>query len=186
MSKKRNRSSSKISKSPEHVRRTVEKMIKDGVIYNKITEYVVSEGIPISRSAVGAYAKRFLEEMEVMELANQNIHQLVIEAQNYPDLDVGEVMGRLMGYNMIHAIMNKTDEDWVDMPTDKLVAQGNGLINALARKNRVDVQNKDKITAAQDGMLVDMFIALERENPELYRQVSTTLKRIQKESDGHV
>ena len=51
----------------------------------------------------------------------------------------------------------------------------------MVHKQRVDMQNKDVVTAALDEVQASVFSALAQEQPELYRQVAKFIERKKKE-----
>ena len=51
----------------------------------------------------------------------------------------------------------------------------------MAYKQRVDIQNKDVVSAALDEVQASVFSALADEKPELYRQVVQFLDKKRKE-----
>ena len=73
------------------------------------------------------------------------------------------------------------DEDWNEMRVDKLMREISGVTRAVAYKQRVDMQNKDVVTAALDEVQASVFSALAQEQPELYRQVAKFIERKKKE-----
>ena len=54
-------------------------------------------------------------------------------------------------------------------------------VDEVAYKQRVDMQNKDVVTAALDEVQASVFSALAQEQPELYRQVAKFIERKKKE-----
>lgn len=66
------RSHSKISKLEPELKETVEEMIKSGVYYKDIAEYIRSHGISISIAAVGKYAKNLMSTLDALRMTQEN------------------------------------------------------------------------------------------------------------------
>ena len=70
------RSHSKISKLEPELRETVEEMIKSGVYYKDIAEYIRSHGISISTTAVGDYARKLMTTLDNLRMTQENFRIL--------------------------------------------------------------------------------------------------------------
>ena len=101
--------------------------------------------------------------------------------EKYPEQDSAEILTRIASHKMMAALVSKSDKDWNEMRADKLLKEISGLTRAMAYKQRVDIQNKDVVSAALDEVQASVFSALADEKPELYRQVVQFLDKKRKE-----
>ena len=114
-------------------------------------------------------------------VAQENFEALRKEVEKYPEQDAAEVLLRIAIHKMMLALTSKTEKDWSEMRADKLMREISGVTRAVAYKQRVDMQNKDVVTAALDEVQASIFSALAQEQPELYKQVAKFIERKKKE-----
>ncbi|PWM59592.1 MAG: hypothetical protein DBX91_06415 [Subdoligranulum variabile] len=176
--KKGNRKHSKIDSLPPEMKATVEEMILDGsATYNEIVDYLQEHGYSLSASSVCRYARGYVESVQVLQIAQQNFKNMLEQLDRYPDLDTTEALVRIASQNLMSALASKKDEDWSKVSVDKLMNQISGLTRAVAYKKRVELQNKNDLEAGADDIKTALWRAMEKERPELYKQVSSYLDR---------
>lgn len=182
--RRKNRSRSKISQLPPELRSTVDAMVLAVAEYRyeDIREYLAGQGVDISKTAIGNYARKLVEEMEAIHFAQENFKALTAEAQKMPELEYTEVINRVTAQRMLQAVLSKPEEAWNDVALDKLLREINGMTKAVAYKQRIDLQNKEDAAAATDELKAEFFSALGTEHPELYRQLVAALDRHQQEA----
>ena len=157
------RSYGKIASLPPEVRNAVDNMILTCTVrLPEIQAYIEEQaGVDVSTSTISRYGKRLSEK--------------------YPEQDSAEILTRIASHKMMAALVSKSDKDWNEMRADKLLKEISGLTRAMAYKQRVDIQNKDVVSAALDEVQASVFSALADEKPELYRQVVQFLDKKRKE-----
>lgn len=104
------------------------------------------------------------------------------ELQGNPDMDTSEALIRLASHHVMNALTNVDEEQMKKIPIEKLIKETNGLIRAAAYKKRIEVQNRDNYEVGLEAVKSLVFEAMAKENPELYRQVSTYLNK--KKNEG--
>ena len=179
MGRRKNRSRSKISRLPPEVRSTVDAMVQSPAefTYNDIRDYLASLDVQISKSAIGNYARDLMASLEALAVSQESIKAMMETAAKVPEVDAVEIINRIAGQKIVQAIINKPDEEWTDVALDKLLREA----NAMAYKQRIDVQNKEDVAAAADELKAEFFNALGAEHPDLYRQLVQILDRRTKE-----
>lgn len=179
--RKRNRSRSKISQLPPELRSTVDAMVLavSDYRYVDIQQYLAEQGVDISTTAIGNYARNLTEEMEALRITQENFKALAAEAQKVPELEYTEVINRVAAQRMLQAVVSKSEEEWNGIALDKLLREMNGLTKAVAVKQRADHQNKEGAALAVDELKAEFFSALGTEHPELYRQLVSVLEKQQ-------
>ena len=177
------RSYGKIASLPPEVRNAVDNMILSCTVrIPKIQAYIQEKAdVSVSESTVSRYGKRLADSYRDLMIAQESFESLRKEVEKYPEQDAAEVLLRIAIHKMMVALTSKTDEDWNEMRVDKLMREISGVTRAVAYKQRVDMQNKDVVTAALDEVQASVFSALAQEQPELYRQVAKFIERKKKE-----
>ena len=172
------RSYGKIASLPPEVRNAVDNMILSCTVrIPEIQAYIQEKAdVSVSESTVSRYGKRLADSYRDLMIAQESFESLRKEVEKYP-----EVLLRIAIHKMMVALTSKTDEDWNEMRVDKLMREISGVTRAVAYKQRVDMQNKDVVTAALDEVQASVFSALAQEQPELYRQVAKFIERKKKE-----
>ena len=177
------RSYGKIASLPPEVRNAVDNMILSCTVrIPEIQAYIQEKAdVSVSESTVSRYGKRLADSYRDLMIAQESFESLRKEVEKYPEQDAAEVLLRIAIHKMMVALTSKTDEDWNEMRVDKLMREISGVTRAVAYKQRVDMQNKDVVTAALDEVQASVFSALAQEQPELYRQVAKFIERKKKE-----
>lgn len=148
----------------------------------EIQAYIEEQaGVDVSTSTISRYGKRLSETYRDLTIAQENFEALRKELEKYPEQDSAEILTRIASHKMMAALVSKSDKDWNEMRADKLLKEISGLTRAMAYKQRVDIQNKDVVSAALDEVQASVFSALADEKPELYRQVVQFLDKKRKE-----
>lgn len=174
---------SKIDMLPEETRLFVEGMIRDrAATYAEIVDYLKSEDISISPQSVGRYAQRYMQNLRMLEISQDNFRLIAEELNKYPELDTTEAIIRLMSNNIFNALTSVSQEDFEKMDVVDLLKQTNSLVKTAAYKKRTDTQNRDLFEQGLEQVKGLVFDAMSRENPELYKQVVTFLN--EKKSGG--
>lgn len=177
------RSYGKIAALPPEVRNAVDNMLLSCTVrIPEIQAYIQEQaGVSVSESTVSRYGKRLAESYRDLIVAQENFEALRKEVEKYPEQDAAEVLLRIAIHKMMLALTSKTEKDWSEMRADKLMREISGVTRAVAYKQRVDMQNKDVVTAALDEVQASIFSALAQEHPELYKQVAKFIERKKKE-----
>lgn len=186
MGRRKNRSRSKISQLPPDIRNTVDAMVQDTIefTYNDIRDYLASQNVKISKSAIGTYARNLMSSLEALSVSQESIRAMMETAAKVPEVDAVEIINRIAGQKIVQAIINKPDGEWTDVALDKLLREANAMTKAVAYKQRIDLQNKEDVAAAADELKKEFFAALGTNNPELYHQVLQALDRQVKEAQA--
>lgn len=179
--RRRNRKHSVIDGLPTETRDAVETMLVSGKTYREIVSWLAENEVQISISAVSRYARGMAADAERLRLAHENLTLINEQMARYPDLDATEAIVRIAGNNVFRAIMEMPEERWKEIEPEKLLREASVLIKAAAGKKRVDVQNKEDVDTAMDGMKALVFQAMAKERPDLYRAVVAFLDKKQAE-----
>ena len=156
MARRKNRSRSKISRLPPEIRSTVDAMIQATAdfTYTDIQEYLAEQGVEISTSAIGTYARSLMDSLEALTVAQETMRAMMETAAKVPEV----------------------------VELDKLLREMNAMTKAVAYKQRIDLQNKTDAQTAADELKAQFFSALGTEHPDLYRQLVQILERKTKEA----
>lgn len=166
----------KIDDLPPAVRDTVEQMLLSNCRYAEVVDYLADKGISISPSSVCRYAKNYHANVQLLNIAQENMQRMMAEMDKYPDLDTTEAIVRLMSQNVFNALANAPEEAWTEVRLDKLLKESNALIKAAAYKKRIDLQNQTDVDTGINAMKQMVFDAMAHERPELYAQVAEFLE----------
>lgn len=181
---RRRRSRGKVDMLPAKLKSSVEQMLLSNKFsYREIVEYLAQNGHTMSKQAICNYAEKFLDNMQMMTIAQENFRIMMEELERYPDVDATEAIARLAGHHVFNTIAALPDERWKEMDPEDLLRQANGLIRATAYKKRVDLQNSTTQEVGYDAMKEVIFATMAKEDPELYDQVSAFLNK-QKSADA--
>ena len=175
------RSYGKIASLPPEVRNAVDNMILTCTVRLPEIQAYIEEQAGVDVSTSTRYGKRLSETYRDLTIAQENFEALRKELEKYPEQDSAEILTRIASHKMMAALVSKSDKDWNEMRADKLLKEISGLTRAMAYKQRVDIQNKDVVSAALDEVQASVFSALADEKPELYRQVVQFLDKKRKE-----
>ena len=132
------RSHSKISKLDPCMKETVDEMIKTGVYYREIVEYIKSNGINVSVASVGRYAKNLMSTLDALRLSQENFRTIMEETEKYKNLDVTDGILRLLSNQVFQAINNLPKEQVREICFDTLMKNAVALTKATAYKKQID------------------------------------------------
>ena len=171
------RKHSKIDRLRPEIKAAVEEMILSAdFTYKDIAEYIAdSAGESVSQAAICNYAKGFCEDMAAIRMAQENFKNIMRECAKYPDLDTTEGMVQIMSGLMMSAVRELSPEDLRETDPVKLIKQASELVRAVSYKRSLDVKSKELTEAGFDAVKEKFFAALEKERPELYRQLAEYL-----------
>lgn len=174
MKKKKNKKCSNIDRLPLDVKSTVEQMMCETTFtYKDIVEFVKSKGYQVSLSGVQRHATNLNETASNLRMAQENFRVIMDEINRYPQLDTTEGIIRLLSNYVLEAINSTPEERWKDLDPLKLIQQATSLTRAAAYKSKVDIGNKEMLDKGFDYVKVLVFEAMAKENPELYKQVTS-------------
>ena len=173
------RSHSKISKLDPCVKETVDEMIKTGVYYRDIAEYIRSHGISISVAAVGKYAKNLMSTLDALRLSQENFRIIMEETEKYKNLDVTDGILRLLSNQVFNAINSLPDEQAQNVDFETLMKNAVALTKAVAYKKKIDIDSQSVLENGAEQFQSLIFEAMAEENPELYKQVKKFIKEKQ-------
>lgn len=176
-----NRKHSKIDKLPEEQKNTVEQMLLAGSTYSEIVDYLKSEGVGISLSAICRYAKNYNANVQMLNIAQENFRRMQEEMEKYPDLDTTEAILRLASQNIFNALAQTDEKAWEEIEPEQMLKQATGLVRAAAHKKRIDVQTESVRETALEEMKGIVFAAMKQKRPELYADVVKFLNGEKKE-----
>lgn len=168
---KRKRKHGIIDDLPADLRDAVEQMLLSNCRYAEVVDFLANKGISISPASICRFAKDYHANVQLLNVAQENMRRMMGELDKYPGLDTTEAIVRLMSQNVFSALANLDDDDLAKVDVDKLLREANGLIKAAAYKKRIDLQNKSATEAGMDAVKQMVFDAMARERPELYAQV---------------
>ncbi len=168
----RNRKHSKIDALPSDIKSAVEEMILGNFTYREVCDYVRdTANMTLSESAVCRYAQGLNATVQDLRLASENMRTLTEEMAKYPQLDTTEGIARLAAHKVLTAVRDMSDEDLKTSDPLKLIDRCAGLIRAVAYKNGNDIKVKNLKDVALESFKEEIFDALAKEKPELYRQL---------------
>ncbi len=173
--KRRNRSSGKIDRLPEHLKDTVNQMLLNGFTYREIVVFLKDQGQELSQMSVHRYAEKYLATVEMLQMSQANFKLLAEEVEKYPDLDFSEVGLRIAGQHMLNALTSTQAEQWEDVAPDKIVKNLTALTRAVSYKRKTDQELKTEQEAAMDANKTLLYDILKK-HPELYKQVMEVVK----------
>ena len=168
---KRNRSAGKIDRLPAAMKDSVDQMILTGNSYRAIVEYLMENGVTISQMSVCNYARKFLADMQMLKVAQENFRIMAQEIGKYPHLDTTEGIIRVMSNYLFSALTSAPSEAWEGMKLESIMKEANALVRAAAYKRRCDVANEDAMNAGLDQIKEMFFSSMSRDQPELYNRI---------------
>ena len=109
MGRRKNRSRSKISRLPPEIRSTVDAMVQATAdfTYTDIQEYLAEQGVEISTSAIGTYARELMDSLEALTVAQETMRAMMETAAKVPEVDAVEIINRIAGQKMLQALITK-------------------------------------------------------------------------------
>ena len=173
------RSHSKISKLDPCVKETVDEMIKTGVYYRDIAEYIRSNGISISVAAVGKYAKNLMSTLDALRMSQENFRIIMEETEKCKSLDVTDGILRLLSNQVFQAINNLPEEQVQSIDFETLMKNAVALTRAVAYKRKIDIESKDTLENGAEQFQGYIFEAMSEERPELYKEIKKFIKEKQ-------
>lgn len=179
------RSIGKVDRLPPEQKAAVEQMLlSNQMTYREIVEYLKEQGHEMSQMAICNYARKYLRNVQMMSIAQDNFKMMMAELDKYPNLDTTEAIVRLASQNVFNTLAELPEEKWQKMEPEDLLRQANGLVRAAAYKSRIDIQNQDTYTAALDEAKSVIFATLAKDEPELYQRVAAYLNKQKQDANG--
>lgn len=169
------RKHSKIDALPSPVKDTVEDMMKANVTYAEIADYIKTQGYDISVTSVWRHASNLDASLKDLRMAQENFRLISDEINKYPNVDPSEGIIRLLSYHVLEAINGTPEEVWKHIKPVDLLRQATSLARAASYKTKTDIQNKDIMNVGLDRVKELVFEAMEKERPDLYKDVSKFL-----------
>ena len=167
-----NRKHSKIDALPTDVKSAVEEMILGNYTYRDVCNFVRdTANVTISEAAVCRYAQGLNATVQDLRLASENMRTLTEEMAKYPQLDTTEGIARLVSHKVLAAVRELSEDALKDADPLKLIDRCTGLIRAVAYKNDSDVKVKNLKAGAFESFKEDIFDAMAKEAPELYKEL---------------
>ena len=167
-----NRKHSKIDALPTDVKSAVEEMILGNYTYRDVCNFVRdTANVTISEAAVCRYAQGLNATVQDLRLASENMRTLTEEMAKYPQLDTTEGIARLVSHKVLAAVRELSEDALKDADPLKLIDRCTGLIRAVAYKNDSDVKVKKLKDVAFESFKEDIFDAMAKEAPELYKEL---------------
>lgn len=170
------RSRSKISKLEPELRETVEEMIKSGVCYKEIVEYIGSHGIGISITAVGDYARKLMTTLDNLRMTQENFRILREEMDRCPDLDITDGILQLLSNHLLGAINKMSEEKLEELDFESVAKNAVALTRAAAYKKNVDIKNKGTLENGADQFMSYLYETMAKDNPTLYKEIKAYIK----------
>lgn len=182
MEGRRRRSIGKVDMLPDKHRTAVQDMLLSRrVSYRKICEYLAENGHVMSQMAISNFARKYLDQMQMVDMAQENLMMMAEMMDRYPNLDSTEALLRLCAQQALNALTEMPEEKWQAMDADDLMRQVNGLIRAASYKARVDSQNQNENERGLEAVKEIFFVDMAKENPELYARVTKYLNEKKRE-----
>ena len=170
------RTHSKISRLEPALKETVEEMIKTGVYYKDIAEYIRSHGVSISVAAVGKYAKNLMSTLDALRMTQENFRIIRDEMDRSPDLDITDGILQLLSNQLLDAINKMPDEKLEELDFEAVAKNAVALTRAAAYKKNVDIKNKNILENGADQFMSYIFESMATEDPNLYKKVKKFVK----------
>lgn len=181
-STKRRRSIGKVDMLPDEHRTVVQEMLlSNRVSYKKICEYLAENGHVMSQMAISNYARKYLDQMQMINLAQENLRTISEITSMYPELDAADALIRLSSQQALNALVDMPEDKWKDMDADGLMRQISGLVRAAAYKSRIDNQNRTEYERGIEAIKTSFFNAMSSKEPALYKKVVQFLEQEQEE-----
>ena len=153
------RKHSKIDKLPSDIKEAVEQMILGDYTYRDVCDFVRdTANVTLSEAAVCRYAQGLNASVQEIRLASENMRALTEEMQKFPQLDTTEGIARLISHKVLQAVQ-------------QLIEKATALIRAVSLKNSTDIKTANLKNVAFESFKEDIFDAMAKENPELYRSL---------------
>lgn len=167
-----NRKHSKIDKLPPEIKDAAEQMLLSGSTYREVAEYLASEGVGISLTAICNHARNLNANIQMIRIAQENMRAIQEQLDKYPDMDASEAILKLSSHRLLTAITEMSDESWKSITPDKLLKESSALVRAASAKRRADADVNTSREEALEELKGVLFATMQKERPELYRQVA--------------
>ena len=166
------RKHSKIDALPSDIKEAVEQMILGDYTYRDVCDFVRdTANITLSEAAVCRYAQGLNASIQDIRLASENMRALTEEMQKFPQLDTTEGIARLISHKVLQAVREMDDITLKESDPLKLIERATALIRAVSLKNFTDIKTANLKNVAFESFKEEIFDAMSKENPELYRQL---------------
>lgn len=166
------RKHSKIDALPSDIKEAVEQMILGDYTYRDVCNFVRdTANVTLSEAAVCRYARGLNATVQEIRLASENMRTLTEEMQKYPQLDTTEGIARLISHKVLQAVREMDEAALKESDPLKLIEKATALIRAVSVKNSTDVKTANLKNVAFESFKEEIFDAMAKENPELYRSL---------------
>ncbi len=166
------RKHSKIDALPSDIKEAVEQMILGDYTYRDVCNFVRdTANVTLSEAAVCRYARSLNASIQDIRLASENMRALTEEMQKFPQLDTTEGIARLVSHKVLQAVREMDEITLKESDPLKLIEKATALIRAVSVKNASDVKTANLKNVAYESFKEEIFDAMSKENPELYRQL---------------
>lgn len=166
------RKHSKIDALPSDIKEAVEQMILGDYTYRDVCNFVQdTANVTLSEAAVCRYARGLNATVQEIRLASENMRTLTEEMQKYPQLDTTEGIARLISHKVLQAVREMDEAALKESDPLKLIEKATALIRAVSVKNSTDVKTANLKNVAFESFKEEIFDAMAKENPELYRSL---------------
>lgn len=164
------RKHSKIDKLPADIKEAVEQMILGDYTYRDVCNFVRdTANITLSEAAVCRYAQGLNASVQEIRLASENMRALTEEMQKFPQLDTTEGIALLISHKVLQAVQQMDEIALKEADPLKLIEKATALIRAVSLKNSTDIKTASLKNVAFESFKEDIFDAMAKENPELYK-----------------
>lgn len=172
------RKHSKIDSLPSDIKEAVEQMIMGDYTYRDVCDFVrETANITLSEAAVCRYAQGLNASVQEIRLASENMRALTEEMQKFPQLDTTEGIARLVSHKVLQAVQQMDEIALKEADPLKLIEKATALIRAVSLKNSTDIRTANLKNVAFESFKEDIFDAMAKENPELYRSLVQFINR---------
>ena len=137
----------KIADLPEELRTAIHKKLTEGYTYQEISEWITSEGHPISRSAVGNYGKNFLTKLEKLKMAREQTKVIVEEGSDKPATEMIEAASSLTQQLILEHLVNN-EIDLKKVKADRLIQALSMLERSTVAREKLKLESRRKADEA--------------------------------------
>lgn len=166
------RKHSKIDALPSDIKEAVEQMIMGDYTYRDVCDFVRdTANVTLSEAAVCRYARGLNASVQEIRLVSENMRALTEEMQKFPQLDTTVGIARLISHKVLQAVQQMDEIALKEADPLKLIEKATALIRAVSVKNSADIRTASLKNVAFESFKEDIFDAMAKENPELYRSL---------------
>lgn len=145
-------------------------MILGDYTYRDVCNFVrETANVTLSEAAVCRYAQGLNASVQEIRLASENMRALTEEMQKFPQLDSTEGIARLISHKVLQAVQQMDEIALKEADPLKLIEKATALIRAVSLKNSTDIKTANLKNVAFESFKEDIFDAMAKENPELYK-----------------